>query len=1085
MAKVKTVIVSWFLCLNLMVLAQSTNFTRTYGVLILTDFMEARSVKFEPSSNTYVFAGVHATLVTGSNTFLVRTDTLGNPIFMKYIGNGSEYANDFVKTTDGAYVLVGGTDLGSTDSGAIYVVKVDTNATTVQWSFYLNGTTNSKEDAQAVIQHSSGNLIIVGSDSIDGTRNWDGFVIAMDLNGNVLWQTAIGGSGNDYFYDVVEAPNGNIVVVGSTDSYGETGTDVYLVVLDPATGNIINTYTYGENGGFFNFTYDEGAFAITTVPSGGYVITGYFFDPIALLELQDVMVLRLDNSFNVVWANSFYLGSIEMGRGVDVSGNTVYVAAWGNFNLGQIVGLALGVDLSNGSLQWAWEYSGSIAHSYFYDVDVSPYGPIFSGNRGDLAYWAAYLVKTDNTGKVAGASGFCDMITPTVNEYNLDYVRNTGGTAVNPNFTKATLTASIGTEVGQDTICLVRECGRIDSVVTAFRGCGGDTAGYAYYFINGGNPPFTHYVAGQTFTGDTVGPLPAGTYVDTIVDQYGCIIIDTFTITEPTPLTASVSASQEPLCFGDSTGWIKVSASGGTPPYTHIWSNGMTGDSIFNLPAGTYTDTVKDANGCQTTVTITLNQPPQLVITLDSLVDPTSCITPDGWIKITVSGGTSPYSYSWSNGNTTDSATGLSYGPHVVVVTDVNNCTISDTFILSPPDTPVVVAISVIPPLCNGDSNGMIIIHVDSGTSPYTHTWNHGISFTGDTIDTLTGVYAGNFVDTITDANGCQTSVTVTVTEPDPLSISLSVQDVSACNGSDGIAKATVSGGTPPYNYYWSNGATGDSIGGLTAGTYSVVITDDNGCTDSAQFVINEPPRPVVSYKDSLLACSPPAFAIAVLTTGGLPPFLIIINDTISIDSLYLQLPPGSYNLILTDSRNCADTISFVIDSPSIPTANVFPDINTIKGGDTIVLEGQTNGVSWWWSPGQFLEDSTALSPAAFPHNTTTYYFYAISSDGCIALDSAVIYVEIEPTVFIPTMFSPNGDGINDVLYVRGFLNSMVFRIFDRWGNKVFETTEQALGWDGTFNGKPLNTGLYAYYFEGQLINGEKVTRTGYILLVK
>ncbi len=1111
-------------------------FTRYIGPTTFGDYTEGWDIIYDQVDNAFVLTGIHMSPVTGAlgpHALVAKLDTLGQPIWIKGLGysTGGEAGYSIIRTSDNHYLIAGSTSLAGTDSGNAMVFKVDLIGN-IAWAVHL-GTSNpsSQEIAYAVIEHSSGIYVVAGGDSVNGSRNWDGLVFALDQNGNLLWQASIGGADNDYFYSLVETSNGNIIAVGSTASYGQGESDVYVAELDPS-GNLINTWTYGESAFLFSIT--EEGYDIAPVPGGGYIITGHMLDPINIASANDLLLMRLDNNMNLQWVKTYNSVSTDWGRAVKVFNNTIYVSGWTS-NLGgaQANGLLAAFDL-NGNLLWDVSYVGP-GHGYFWDFDIVPTGFVITGNRWDLQAFTAYVVKTDFSGMVASAFDTCDLKDVSLTVTNRSYNTSNGGTVTQP-LTINPLTLSEITIQSYDSVCVfIENCnGVIDSVKTDPALCAGDTSGYAYYWISNGNPPFTHYLSnGQVFTRDTVGPLPPGTYIDSIVDVNGCVLIDTFTILAPDtvkiqldslfPPTAcgttdgwikitvtggtapytiswsngmtgdsifglgqgtyivtvtdsngcfatdtfvlnpqnglSVSVTySDPLCYGDSIGWIKVIVSNGTPPYTHVWSNGMTGDSIFNLPAGTYIDSIYDATGCWIIDTITLVDPPQLVLSVVDSALPSTCGGSDGWIKVQATGGTPPITYTWSNGMTGDSIFGLSSGTYVVTATDSNGCSLSDTINLVDPNAPQILGTEVQQPICNGDSSGWIYVQVSGGTPPYTHNWSNGISTNSDT---LYNVPAGTYTDTVVDAAGCIAIITVAVPEPDPIHIYLNTTDPSSCTTPDGQVVATVSGGVPPYIIAWNTGTIGDTLKDVGPGTYTVYVKDSLGCIDSATAVLTSPDAPTITLSEELISCAPPAYEVSVNVTGGKPPYIVYWGTYDTTILLTDTLPPDTYIVILQDLTGCLAYDTLYLPMPDTVWATAYPSVDTIAPGDTVQLIGQTNGGIWWWSPGEFLNDSLSLNPIAQPIITTMFYFHSSNAQGCYSIDSVLIVVEGDPIVYFPDYFSPNGDGVNDLFRPIYWGDvKIIWRVYNRWSEIVFEGTESE-AWDGTYNGRPQQMDSY------------------------
>ncbi|HMC97692.1 MAG TPA: gliding motility-associated C-terminal domain-containing protein, partial [Flavobacteriales bacterium] len=368
---------------------------------------------------------------------------------------------------------------------------------------------------------------------------------------------------------------------------------------------------------------------------------------------------------------------------------------------------------------------------------------------------------------------------------------------------------------------------------------------------NGGSGGFSYAwngPGGLTASSEDLANLAPGVYAVTITDLNGCTLTIDTTLTAPPPLVNTLVASTFPggtniSCNGANNGSISAAVSGGVPGYGLLWSGpgGFTSDAsnINDLPAGPYCLAVTDANGCTAQNCVTITEP--VVLTASSTSQNADCGQPTGAVDLSASGGSTPYAYAWSNGASTEDLSAIAPGPYSVTITDVNGCTVTTSAIVA--GSPGVTAgAATMQNLCNGDNEGSIDVSVNTGAAPFVYAWS-----TGASTEDLNDLVAGDYGLTITDANGCSFTGSWTITQGSAILIDATAHEfvngynVSGYQGADGSIALTVSGGTAPYTYAWSNGATSDDISGLAAGSYTVTVTDANGCSASVTVEIMEP----------------------------------------------------------------------------------------------------------------------------------------------------------------------------------------------------------------------------------------------------
>jgi hypothetical protein len=483
---------------------------------------------------------------------------------------------------------------------------------------------------------------------------------------------------------------------------------------------------------------------------------------------------------------------------------------------------------------------------------------------------------------------------------------------------------------------------------------------------NGNSTTFTASSADSWLwsTGETTQSIEVdetGIYTVTITDGNGCSSNCDKPLTAGTPFTLD-SDKTDVFCYGENTGAINLHVLGGASNLTFNWSNGATTEDISGLAAGTYTVTVTDPNGCSAEHTVTIDQPAAALQTGETHVDVSCNGGNDGSIDLTVTGGTSPYSYDWSNGSTNEDLSGLSAGNYQVVVTDFFNCTTSIQVTIDEPD-PLSIDEDHVNVACNGGNDGSIDITVSGGTNPYSYLWNDG-----NTDEDRSGLSANVYTVVVTDDNGCTASETVTITQAGSLVINETHTNVS-CNGySDGSIDLTVSGGTPGYDFLWNDGNTSEDRSGLAAGTYTVTVTDANGCSAMESITITQPPLLTVSQQHTDVSCNGGSNGSINLTiNGGTLPYSIDWNNGFSSQEDLSNLSAGTYSVVVTDNKGCTAGLSVDIDQPDELLISQF-DLTHIacNGGATgaidITVTGGTPAYIYSWNNGSSDEDLTGLT---------------------------------------------------------------------------------------------------------------------------
>jgi len=514
--------------------------------------------------------------------------------------------------------------------------------------------------------------------------------------------------------------------------------------------------------------------------------------------------------------------------------------------------------------------------------------------------------------------------------------------------------------------------------------CFGGNTGSVNMTPTGGTAPYTYVWTGGSTAQSAIG-VPAGTYTVTVTDANGCTTTVTATITQPqAPLTLT-NTQTNVSCFGNSTGAINLTPAGGTPAYTYLWSNNATTQNLTSLPAGTYSVVVTDANGCTANASVTIIQP-QTGLTVTTTQTNVLCFgNSTGAINATPSGGSAPYTYSWSNGATTQNLTAIPSGSYTVTVSDANGCTATATVIITQPAAALAATTTQVMIACFGGNTGSVNMTPTGGTAPYTYVWTGG-----STAQSAIGVPAGTYTVTVTDANGCTTTVTATITQPQaPLTLTNTQTNILCFGTSTGSINLTPAGGTPAYSYLWSNNATTQNLINLAAGTYSVVVTDANGCTANASVTITQPQigLTVSTTQTNVLCFGNSTGAINATPSGGSAPYTYSWSNNATTQNL-TAIPSGSYTVTVLDANGCTATATAVVTQPAAALAATTTQVNILclngVGSINLTVSGGTLGYTYLWSNQVTTEDLANLQAGV-------YTVVVTDANGCVVNATATI----------------------------------------------------------------------------------------------
>lgn len=529
--------------------------------------------------------------------------------------------------------------------------------------------------------------------------------------------------------------------------------------------------------------------------------------------------------------------------------------------------------------------------------------------------------------------------------------------------------------------------------------CYGNATGEIDLTVTGGVSPYSFTWRSSRFllsvTTEDVANLLADRYYYTVTDFNGCVVTDSADVNQPDSIIVTMVVA-DVLCFGGSDGSITVTVTGGVTPYRFQWRNSQgaipdTTQNITNKPAETYTILVTDDNLCTATNTAIIKQPDAPLTSTLTGTDVNCFGGNDGTADLTVSGGTPPYSYFWSDGAVTQDRDDLSAGTYDVLIVDFNGCETQNSITINQPLAPLQSNFIITNVRCFGESNGVADLTVTGGTPPYRYAWVNSDFVLSVTVQDLISFPADTYTVTITDTNNCILIDTAIITQPPLLEIFLTATNVKCFGENSGEIDLAIVGGTPPYNVQWSNGETSEDLFNLFFGEYSVTVTDANNCVAIDTIIITQPDRPLSAVSETI---NTRCFGendgrLLIVVDGGTPPYnyLWTTGDT---TRLVTELFAGFYTVTVTDTNGCVLIDSFEVKQPDkieiIPTITDVSCYGFSDGDIEIEVLGGTPPFRYDWANSRF--NISVITKDLIDVPTDTYTLGVVDSNGCFTSNS-------------------------------------------------------------------------------------------------
>lgn len=636
--------------------------------------------------------------------------------------------------------------------------------------------------------------------------------------------------------------------------------------------------------------------------------------------------------------------------------------------------------------------------------------------------------------------------------------------------------------------------------------CATGNNGQASVTANGGTAPYNFsWNSTPAQNNTTATSLTAGNYSVVVTDANGCTATQSALITEPLAITSIIN-SADVTCYGGSNGSTSIAVNGGVGPYNISWSStpAQTGLNAINLTAGNITATITDANGCVSSNTINITQPPALNAIMTGWTPVTCNGGNDGTASVLTSGGTAPYTYSWNTlpAQNVPNAANMIAGAFTVTVTDANGCATIGTVTITEP-TPVVVTVSPGDTICPNQAF-MVAAYGTGGSGSYTYSWSpnlgNGNSYT---------VYASTpttWTVSAVDANGCASApltISADVYQFSPANLLVS-STPSICAGGSATITTVTNGNTGPLTWNWSNNLNGPgphTVYPNATTTYSVNVSNICGVVVPATTQVTVHPIPAVTIDPQFASgCDMVNLAFtdtSAANSGSTYAWDFGDNSTgTGANTNHDYTVGGTYtvSVTVTSPFGCSGSGSnqvtlIIYDSPDAEFAMSGTELSIIE--PTVLFSDQctNNTIGWLWDFGD-TTTSTLSSPVHTYQRTGTFNVRLIAESfgGCTDTVTHLLEVNPEFTLFIPTAFTPNGDGINEVFFVYGAeISEFNMKMYDRWGNLIFESADLYEGWDGRAKGgtEIAQQDVYVYKVFVKDFEGKAHKYTGSVTLLK
>ena len=948
----------------------------------------------------------------GTDLWVTKLDGNGNLIWEKnYGGSEDDFAVDLQPTTDGGFILTGGSASANGDLNDnkgrldIWIVKIN-GLGELQWSKSYGG---SGVDIGTSIQPIPGGYILAGctgsageqgvSAGYGGNEFW---VLQLDLNGDLVWEKTYGGKRHDAAKTIIANNNGEYLIAGNTWSNGGDVSinhghgDAWVIKINNVGALLWEKNFGGESPDHLNSLSktNDGNYIFAGVKSEMDLISNGFFGRYD----EQYWVLKFSESGQMIWEKTFGGNKYDEAFSVESTNDGGYIIGGSvqsnlddfSNNAGNLDAWILKTD-ANGIEEWSKLYGGAgnenlksitetsdggylmlaATNSYFIDTTFVYDGYFdwwvvkLEGNSVNVNLGHDLIVCHDEIFTLNANVAGCNC-TYLWNDGNTSPTRNLSITSTT-NYT-VTVTNADGVD-GVDQITVVASQPSV-SISMINNPCFGYQEGSIILIPDALNYSYSWNIGS---TNQEITLLDAGTYTYTVTDGNGCTVVDEATISEPPAITILENII-EVDCNGNSSGSIDVNVSGGAGNYQYVWQSGEMTQDIDNLSAGEYTVTVTDTNDCSNVQDWTINEPPTIDIGSNPFL--TSCFdSEDGGAQMSINGGVGNFSYLWSNGAVNQNLSGVGVGTYKLTVTDGNFCQKVATVQVSSP-TEITIEETVQNADCFGNNSGSIITQISGGEGSYDFNWSNGA-----TTSNISQLSSGTYTLTVTDGNFCQEVAIIQVSSPTEIIIEETVQNADCFGNNSGSIITQISGGVGSYDFNWSNGATTSNISQLSSGAYTLTITDDNFCEKIKEIIINQNTDIDIDAQLEMASCHDSNDgSINIFPSGGTGDFTFLWNIGAETKDLG-GLEKGDYIITITDSNGCEKIQSFTIEAPDpISIISTIFDISCFGEGDGMIeteVIGGNGGYQYSWSNNK----NTSMIDSLTEGN---YSLNVLDTNGCV-----------------------------------------------------------------------------------------------------